>query len=69
MSSSTRAHDGQNWFGRFESLIHGMNVNPVEAAVIMQHGRPRTAAGHRAASKGCGMCLLSRGDGSINLWR
>ena len=38
----THTHAGLNWFEPVEMLIHQMNLNGVENAVLIQHGRPQT---------------------------
>ena len=38
----THTHAGLNWFEPVEMLIHQMNLNYVEKAVLIQHGRPQT---------------------------
>lgn len=38
----THTHAGRNWFEPVEMLIHQMNLNGVEKAVLVQHGRPQT---------------------------
>ncbi|MCH7800185.1 MAG: amidohydrolase [Chloroflexi bacterium] len=38
----THTHAGINWFEPVEMLIHQMNLNGVEKAVLIQHGRPQT---------------------------
>ena len=38
----THTHAGINWFEPVELLIHQMNLNDVEKAVLVQHGLPQT---------------------------
>lgn len=38
----THTHAGVNWFEPVEMLVHQMNLNGVEKAVLVQHGRPQT---------------------------
>ncbi len=38
----THTHAGLNWFEPVELLVHQMNLNQVEKAVLIQHGRPQT---------------------------
>ena len=38
----THTHAGQNWFEPVEMLVHQMNLNSVDKAVLIQHGRPET---------------------------
>ena len=38
----THCHAGLNWFEPIELLIHQMNLNLVEKAVLIQHGLPQT---------------------------
>ena len=38
----THTHAGINWFEPVELLIHQMNLNDVEKAVLIQHGLPQT---------------------------
>ncbi len=38
----THTHAGRNWFEPVEMLIHQMNLNNVEKAILIQHGRPQT---------------------------
>ena len=38
----THTHAGINWFEPVELLVHQMNLNGVEKAVLIQHGRPQT---------------------------
>jgi L-fuconolactonase len=38
----THCHAGQNWFEPVEMLVHQMNLNSVDNAVLIQHGRPET---------------------------
>ncbi len=38
----THTHAGLNWFEPVELLVHQMNLNHVEKAVLIQHGRPQT---------------------------
>ena len=38
----THTHAGHNWFEPVEVLIHQMNLNLVDKAVLIQHGRPET---------------------------
>ena len=38
----THTHAGQNWFEPVEMLVHQMNMNSVDKAVLIQHGRPAT---------------------------
>ena len=38
----THTHAGRNWFEPVEMLIHQMNLNNVEKAILVQHGTPQT---------------------------
>ena len=40
----THCHAGLNWFEPIELLIHQMNLNSVEKAVLIQHGVPQSGS-------------------------